>query len=194
MKKASLFFVAGALIVCIPLSLSGAAQSQTPAPAPAPVPTTTAAPTASLSPVLAEGTALTVQLVRDLYTNNTGQGDPVQYRVSDNVYSTDASHTLMIAKGALGMGRVLVRSKSFGGSVSGKLSFTCEYAQGVDGRRVWLRPSLARTGAVKVEMQVKHGGPGDQLEKGIMRRAAGYPAGTQFTMYVDQDATLQPAS
>ena len=189
MKKVSISIFAGALMLCT--SLAALAQVQTP---PAPATTSIAPPATSRPPLLAEGTPLTVQLVRDLYTNNTGQGDPVQYSVSEDVYSTDGSHTLIIAKGALAMGRVIVRSKSFAGSVSGKLSFTCEYAQGVDGRRIWLRSSTARTGAVKVEMQVKHGGPGDQVEKGIMRRASGYPAGTQFTMYVDQDATLQPAS
>ncbi len=139
--------------------------------------------------VLSEGTLLTVYLAKDAYTTNVGQGDPIEFFVLDNIQSTDPSHALMIAKGAVAMGRVITRSKGFDGGISGKLTFTCEYALRVDGKKIWLRGSKTRS-AVETTIQAKHSSVDIQLERSIMRRGIGYPLGTQFDVYVDQDSKM----
>jgi hypothetical protein len=139
--------------------------------------------------VLAEGTSLTVQIARDTFADHELQGDPIEFFVSDDVYSTDPSHTLMIAKGAVAMGRVISSSISLDHGFSGKLTFTCEYIMGVNGKKVWLRGTPVRS-AVKTQIQAKHGGPLAQLGQALAAKQVGYHAGTQFTVYVDQDATL----
>jgi hypothetical protein len=139
--------------------------------------------------VLSEGTQVTVQLAKDAYTSNMGQGDPVKFTVSNDVLSTDSSHTIVIPTGAIAMGRVVNRSKGFDHGISGKLTFTCEYVLRIDGKKVWLRGTLVRS-AVQTEIQAKHSSIDIQLERGIMRRGIGYPAGSQFVVYIDQDSVL----
>ncbi len=138
-------------------------------------------------PMITEGMPITVELAKDVNTGNMGQGDPVEFYVSDDIYSTDGSHTLIVAKHAIAMGRVIRLSKAFDKSLSGKLTFTCEYAIGVNGRKVWLRGTAKSTGSVKTEIEAKHSGPDAALSMAIMSSAIGYKAGTQFTVYVDQD-------
>jgi hypothetical protein len=169
----------------------GNSSQATAAPSPAAAASTGSA-TASAGPVLPEGTEITVQLAHDTRTNNMGQGDPVEYVVSDDVFATDAAHTLVLPKGAIAMGRVIRRSKAWEHGPSGRLDFTCEYAVAADGRKVWLRSTQQRSGAVLVPIQAKHSSSPIQVEQGIMRRPIGFEAGTQFLVYVDQDFVLKP--
>ena len=145
-------------------------------------------------PVLAAATPITVVLQSMLRSDVARDGDPVTFHVKDNVYSTDSSHTLFIAKDAVAMGRVIVAKERGYAGKAGTLQFTCDYATAINGKRVYLRSDKLRqvgrsneTGSVALAVLTGESG---LLLNG---RDAKFDAGTPFTLFVDQDAALPPA-
>ena len=107
--------------------------------------------------------------------------------------TTDASHTLFVDKGAIAMGHVIVSTKRGFVGRRGDLQFQIDYVTNVQGKRVYLANTCiggraADHGAVSVAATVVFGYVGMLIQGGDKKVAAG----TQYTVYVDQDAKLQP--
>ena len=144
-------------------------------------------------PVLGAGAPITVILQTMLRSDMSRDEDPVTFHVNDNVYSTDGSHTLFIAKNAIAMGRVVAaKERSYAGK-AGSLQFTCDYAMSIAGKRVYLRRDKIsqaghsnETGAIVLTALI------GQVGLLVNGRDANFKMGTSFTLYVDQDAALMP--
>ena len=141
--------------------------------------------------ILREGTIINVELAQTIKSNGTSSGDPIVFHVANDVFSSDDSHTLFIAKGSIAMGHVVVARRRSHIGKSGKLTFMIDYAMTTTGRRVYLRAA-------------KGGGSGDSnkmfsIAATVLFGYAGlliqgkdirYNDGTQFVTYVDQDAAM----
>jgi len=141
--------------------------------------------------LLREGTIINVELAQTIKSNGTDSGDPIMFHVVSDVYSSDESHTLFIAKGSIAMGHVLVGRRRSHIGKSGKLTFAIDYAMATTGRRIYLRAE-------------KGGGSGDSnktfsIAATVLFGYAGlliqgkdirFNDGTQFVTYVDQDAVM----
>lgn len=144
-------------------------------------------------PVLTAGTPVTVVLQTMLRSDMSRDGDPVTFRVKENIFSSDSSHKLFIAKDAIAMGRILsAKERSFAGH-AGTLQFTCDYVTTVTGKRVYLRrDKISKVGhsneTGSIALTVLAGSPGLLLNG----KDAKFDAGTPFTLYVDQDAAPAP--
>lgn len=141
--------------------------------------------------VLAAGTPITVVLQSMLRSDVARDGDPVMFHAKENVFSTDGSHALIVAKDAVAMGRIIVAKERGYAGKAGSIQFTCDYVTTVAGKRVYLRRDKIsqvgrsnQNGAVALAVVVGQAG---LLLSG---RDAKFDAGTPFTLYVDQDATL----
>ena len=141
--------------------------------------------------VLAAGTPITVVLQSMLRSDVARDGDPVMFHAKENVFSTDGSHALIVAKDAIAMGRIIVAKERGYAGKAGSIQFTCDYVTTVAGKRVYLRrDKISQVGHSNQNGAVALAVVTGQAGLLLSGRDAKFDAGTPFTLYVDQDATL----
>jgi len=141
--------------------------------------------------VLAMGTPVKLELDRTVKSNGSRSGDPVRFHTSEAVYSTDGSNKLFIDKDATAMGHIIVAKRRGFIGRRGDLQFQIDYVMNVQGKRVYLNATCqggraVDRGAIAVTTYILLGAGGLLVQGGDKK----YSEGTQFTVYVDQDAKL----
>lgn len=137
---------------------------------------------------ISDGTEVNLKLLDRLSSASAKVNDRVRFEVVDDV---TINGVVAIAKGAEGVGSIFEASqkKSFGRS--GKLNFTIDAVKAIDGGNVRLRASKTNKGN---ESYGKAGvitiltGPFGALVKG---KDVELEPGTQYTIYIDGDRTIQ---
>ena len=146
-------------------------------------------------PVLTAGTPVTVVLQSMLRSDVARDGDPVMFHAKEDVFSTDASHTRFISKGAIAMGRVIVAKERGYAGKAGSIQFTCDYVTTVEGKRAYLRrDKISQVGRSNQNGAIALAVVAGEVGLLLSGRDARFDAGTPFTLYVDQDASLTPVT
>lgn len=141
--------------------------------------------------VLAAGTPVPLELAQTIKSNGTGQGDPVEFHVVSDVYSTDTTHTLFIAKGSIAMGHVIVANRRSHFGKPGALTFTVDYALATNGGRVYLHPGVhGGTGRSNKVLSIASAVVVGDIGFMIQGHDKKFVAGTPVDAAVDQDASM----
>jgi hypothetical protein len=86
---------------------------------------------------LMDGTQISVELLEQLSSNKSRTNQEVRYRVRENIMGPNKE--ILIRKGAVATGRVIAAKGAGGLGRKGKLDFTIESVEAVDGTKVSLR-------------------------------------------------------
>lgn len=137
---------------------------------------------------LRDGTELRLRTVRTLSSETARTGDSVEFEVAEDVV---VDGIVVIAKGAKARGEVIEakKRKSFGRS--GKLNFTIDVVQAVDGSNIRLRTTKESKGDEsygKAGVVTILAGPFGALVKG---KDVTIEAGTEYTIFIDGDRVIQ---
>lgn len=138
--------------------------------------------------VIPDGTEITVRLLRSLSSADARLDDPVKF---ESVEAVEIDGVTVIAKGAEARGRVLLAEskKSFGRK--GKLDFSIDVVEAVDGQNISLRYSREMRGknkAATAGVVTWLTGPFGFFVKG---KDVEIPSGTEYTIYIDGDRTIR---
>lgn len=101
---------------------------------------------------LSSGTKIRLELADEVSSKTAQEGDEVVYFAKDDILSS--SKEIVIKKGARAYGKVTAakRARSFGRK--GKLEFTVEEVEAIDGTKVPLRSTISRDGKGNVGTMV----------------------------------------
>lgn len=148
-----------------------------------------AAPALAQEVLLTEGTVVRVRLLETLDSGSKMQvGDLIAFEVADPIIVNGQT---LVRAGARATGTLTESTNAKWGGRKGKLDFTIDYVEAVDGQNVRVRSSanqvkgksnvgLMAAGAVLVTpVAVVLRGKNAVIEKG-----------TEFTVYMDQDRTI----
>lgn len=137
--------------------------------------------------VIPEGTEVTVRLRTPMSSATNRVGDAVSLEVVNDVV---VNGTVVIGSRAPGRGEITQAQsrRSFGRS--GKLNFTIDVVQAVNGENVSLRATRERRGGDsygKAGVVTILAGPFGALVKG---KDVEIPAGTEYVIYINEDRTI----
>lgn len=137
--------------------------------------------------LLPDGTEFTVLLMEKLSSKTVTEGDPVNFRVADDV---KVSGQTLIAKGTLVKGVVTSAVRSGRGGKGGKLGVRVLSVRAADGQKVALRAASGRGGGDKTGMVIALSffvTPFFLLKKG---HDAKMKAGTPLQVFTDEDKEI----
>lgn len=151
-----------------------------------------AASTASAQSVvtLREGTTVRMRLIETLDTGAKLQvGSQIAFEVADPVM---VNNQIVIRPGARGIGTLTEATKAKWAGRKGKLDFTIDFVEAVDGQNVSVRSSANR---VKGKGNVGLMAAGALLISPVAIIVRGKNAvvekGTEFTVYIDEDRDIE---
>lgn len=142
--------------------------------------------------LLPSGSKLSLELAEPLASNKAKVGDEVVYYVKEDILTADRSKVL-IRKGAHAVGHVTKAkgAKSFGRK--GKLEFTVEEVEAVDGTLIPLRSTLETSGKGRTTAVALTAAFLTVFGVFIKGKNVQVPQGTVFEAYIDQDTAVTPA-
>lgn len=138
--------------------------------------------------VVKEKTPVTLKLLNTLKSGKTPVGEVVQVELQNEVLGEDG--TVLVKKYANGYGHVTLSKRNGMFGNAGKLEFTLDYLEGIDGSRIPLRSSIENAG---------DGCTGTVIFSTLFLSVAAVffrgenvvvPAGTLFNAFVDKDSTI----
>jgi hypothetical protein len=142
---------------------------------------------------LPSGTKIKVETGGELRSNVARVGDEVVYYVKEPVLSP--GKIVLIKKGARATGKVTRSKRARSLGRKGKLEFTVEQVEGVDGQQIPLRSSLAKNGKGRGGTVVAVSLLLSPVAVFIKGKNVVVPVGTPIEAYVDDDhriAVWQP--
>lgn len=158
---------------------------------PAPVAQVPVAPAAPVQATLPAGTKLQLLLADELISNKAKVGEEVVYFVREDVLSPDGK--VFIKKGARASGKITAAkgAKSFGRK--GKLEFTVEEVEAIDGTKVLLRSNNEKNGKGRGATMVAVTALVTVFGVFIKGKNVTVPKDTLIEAYVDNDTSVMPA-
>lgn len=186
-----------AAVLLTVVSLGGAqAKPDKPAATPAEpvVAATVATKTDSAYPgkiVLLSGSPIQLALVNTLASNKSSVDDKVEYVVTEEVKAENGA--LLIRKGARGTGKITLAKKAKMFGKKGKLEFTLEEVEAVDGTIVPLRSDVKASGKGRGVAVVTVTVLVSVLGVFIKGKNVTVPQGTVVSAYVDSDTVIAPS-
>jgi hypothetical protein len=135
-----------------------------------------------------DGTKISLELIDELSSNKSRTGQEVLFRVRDNVLGPNKE--ILIRKNARAIGKITTAKGSGSLGRKGKLEFTIETVEAVDGTKVKLRSQQVTSGKGKggamaaVTLLVS---PLGLFMKGKNAKA---PAGTLYDAYIDEEVMI----
>lgn len=138
--------------------------------------------------VIPDGTEVTVRLVKDISSADARVDDEVKFEVVDAV---EVDGVVVVEERAEARGQVLLAQsrRSFGRK--GKLDFSIDTVEAVDGQNIRLRYSREMRGegrAATAGVVTWLAGPFGFFVKG---KDVEIPAGTEYTIYIDGERTIK---
>lgn len=137
---------------------------------------------------LPDGTDFTVVVTEEIDSKTATEGDPISFRVDDDVKIGDR---IVIASGATVKGTISEAEKSGRMGKAGKLSIRVESTNAVDGQRIRLRAAKGKSGDDKAGSTIALAlivSPLFLLRKG---KNAKIKEGTKITVYTDDEVKVR---
>ena len=140
--------------------------------------------------VLPDGIKIRVEIMDDLLSNKAKEGEDIEFRVKEEVLGP--GKVVLIRRGARGKGKVLAAKGARTLGRKGKLDFSIESVEAIDGSLVTLRSQQATGGKNRQGAVIA----GDLIFAPILGFVKGknvtIKRGTIFDAYVDEAVTIQP--
>ena len=138
---------------------------------------------------LQEGTTVRVRLLEKLDTGNKPQvGEQVAFEVADDV---EAKGQVLVRSGARATGTITESEKAKWGGRKGKLEFTVDYLQAIDGQNIRVRSTANRVkGKGNVGLMAAGAVLLSPVAVFIRGKNAVVDKGAEFGVYVDETRTV----
>ncbi|MDO8586875.1 MAG: hypothetical protein Q7T82_07520 [Armatimonadota bacterium] len=140
---------------------------------------------------LAEKTPIRLRILREMTSGKVKVGEAVPYDVRDEI--KDSAGRVLVAVGARGLGKVTVSKRRGMLGKQGKLEFTVESAEAVDGTLVPLRASVENRGKSNKGAVIASALLLTVLAVFVNGKDVTVKEGTEVVAYVDRDVTIDPA-
>jgi len=140
---------------------------------------------------LAERTSVRVVLSENLRSGQGKAKDEVRYELAEDIYGPNRE--LLARKGAPAFGHIIRTKKRGVFGRSGKLEFSCDYTNAIDGTKIMLRGSDAKSGKGNGGAVIATTLLLTPLALLVSGRDVEVKKGTEYVVYVDQDVVIDPA-
>lgn len=140
---------------------------------------------------LAERTPVKVALMETLTSGQGKPDDEVAFELREDLYGPNRE--LLAVKGAQAFGHIIRTKKRGMFGKSGKLDFSCDYVRAVDGTKIMLRGTQNNSGKGNGGATIATVALVSVLGVFINGRDVCVKKGTEFTVYVNEDTTVDPS-